>query len=282
MPVAASVVIPAHNEEQVLGRCLDALLDGPLDLDVVVVANACTDSTADIARARGVQVVETTTPGKPHALNLGDGAATAFPRAYVDADVLLPQASLAAALRALERPGVLASAPALAWDRTGVSAIVRAYYRVWTALPYVNDAMVGSGVYVLSQEGRGRFGAFPPIIGDDALVRACFDRSERASAPTHSFTVFPPRTLSALIGIKARVRTGNTEVDALPGPARPETSGAAPGAAATILRSPRIWPALPVYALVQLAVRLEAIRRRRRGGDTTWTRDETSRTRSGS
>ena len=60
----ASVVIPAHNEEAVLGRCLRVLLAGstPGELDVVVVANACTDRTAEIAREAGVRVVETSTP----------------------------------------------------------------------------------------------------------------------------------------------------------------------------------------------------------------------------
>ena len=59
MPI--SVVIPAHDEEAVVGRCLAALLDGarPGELDVVVVCNGCTDATADIARGfgRGVRVV---------------------------------------------------------------------------------------------------------------------------------------------------------------------------------------------------------------------------------
>nr|BFE85750.1 hypothetical protein GCM10020093_083510 [Planobispora longispora] len=51
---SASVVIPAHNEEGVLRRCLDGLLAGtePGELDVVVVANACTDRTADVAAPR--------------------------------------------------------------------------------------------------------------------------------------------------------------------------------------------------------------------------------------
>ena len=47
----ASVVIPAHNERRVIGRCLRALREGaaPGELDVIVVANACTDDTAAIA-----------------------------------------------------------------------------------------------------------------------------------------------------------------------------------------------------------------------------------------
>ena len=52
------VIIPAHNEAAVIARCLDTLLEPPRPdrLDVVVVANGCTDDTADRARAFGPPV----------------------------------------------------------------------------------------------------------------------------------------------------------------------------------------------------------------------------------
>lgn len=77
----ASVVIPAHDERTVIGRCLRSLADGALpgELDVIVVANACHDDTAEIARAAGARVVETPVAGKSHALGLGDARCRAFP-----------------------------------------------------------------------------------------------------------------------------------------------------------------------------------------------------------
>lgn len=56
-----AVLVPAHNEEVLLPRLLDNLkkVDYPAHLfDVYVVADNCTDSTADIARASGVQGLE--------------------------------------------------------------------------------------------------------------------------------------------------------------------------------------------------------------------------------
>jgi len=55
------VLVPAHNEEALIGRLLDNLarLDyPPALLDVWVVADNCSDATASIARAAGAKVME--------------------------------------------------------------------------------------------------------------------------------------------------------------------------------------------------------------------------------
>src|SRR5581483_7154647 len=51
------ILIPAHDEELLIDACLDSLsaLDYPPgSVDVVVVADNCTDATADRARRAGV------------------------------------------------------------------------------------------------------------------------------------------------------------------------------------------------------------------------------------
>lgn len=56
-----AIVVPAHNEAMVLGDLLDNLriLKYPKELyDVFVIADNCTDNTADIARAHGAHVFE--------------------------------------------------------------------------------------------------------------------------------------------------------------------------------------------------------------------------------
>jgi cellulose synthase/poly-beta-1,6-N-acetylglucosamine synthase-like glycosyltransferase len=53
------VLIPAHNEELVIGRCLQAIEGDRRERDsVLVVADRCTDRTADIARSFGATVLE--------------------------------------------------------------------------------------------------------------------------------------------------------------------------------------------------------------------------------
>jgi len=69
-----SVIIPAHNEELVIGPLIDNLnsLDYPKELyDVFVIADNCSDSTADIAKKHGALVYERTNleqRGKGYAL----------------------------------------------------------------------------------------------------------------------------------------------------------------------------------------------------------------------
>jgi 1,2-diacylglycerol 3-beta-glucosyltransferase len=53
------VLVPAHNEERVIGVCLEAIAADrrPRD-DVMVVADRCTDATVEIARSFGASVLE--------------------------------------------------------------------------------------------------------------------------------------------------------------------------------------------------------------------------------
>ena len=68
------VLFPAHNEALILGEILEGLksLDYPPDLyRILVIADNCTDETADIAHQKGVLVWERNNPeerGKGYAL----------------------------------------------------------------------------------------------------------------------------------------------------------------------------------------------------------------------
>ena len=53
-----SVIIPAHNEEKYIGKCLQSVLSAakyvrPDRVEIIVVANRCTDNTVKIARHYG-------------------------------------------------------------------------------------------------------------------------------------------------------------------------------------------------------------------------------------
>lgn len=63
-----AVLVPAHDEQELIGRCLASLADQryPVGLRrTVVIADNCTDRTAEIARAAGAEVLERHDPASP-------------------------------------------------------------------------------------------------------------------------------------------------------------------------------------------------------------------------
>ena len=191
----ASVVIPACNEAEVIDRCLAPLAEAAASgaLEVVVCCNGCTDDTAGRARAHpGVTVLERSEPSKAQALNAADRVATAYPRFYVDADVEVDVASIETVARALREEGKPCGAPAAHFLTHDRPFPVRAFYRVWTAQPYLRDAPVGNGVYALTQDGRRRFDHFPDLVADDLFVRNLFTVGSGSAHPRPRSPCTPP------------------------------------------------------------------------------------------
>jgi glycosyltransferase involved in cell wall biosynthesis len=90
MTTRFSVVVPAHNEENFLGDCLDSLLDQdyPGSYEIIVVDNNSTDGTASVARARGVRVVGEARTGVCWARQAGTSAAAGEIVVSTDADTV--------------------------------------------------------------------------------------------------------------------------------------------------------------------------------------------------
>jgi glycosyltransferase involved in cell wall biosynthesis len=85
-----SIVVPAHNEEDYLGKTLEALnrQDYP-KCEIVVVANGCTDRTADVAHEKCTRLVTLREKGLGVSRNLGARMATGDLLIFLDADTLL-------------------------------------------------------------------------------------------------------------------------------------------------------------------------------------------------
>jgi glycosyltransferase involved in cell wall biosynthesis len=276
-----SVIIPAHNEADVIGRCLSGILDGADhdELDVVVVPNGCTDATAEIAATFGppVRVVVSPVASKAAALNVGDRAASTFPRFYVDADVEIDIASIRAVGDVLRSGEADVAAPRIRVVLTGRSWAVRAYYSIWLQLPYHSEDMVGSGVYALSQAGRESFDEFPQQIADDGFIRTVAPRDRRRSVSGAEFTVHPPLDLASLHRVRRRVYTGNVTTVSDGAGVDPDESRRQRAALAALARSPRRWPALGVYLGVASTSKLASRWRARRPDSGGWDRDDSAR-----
>ena len=280
MSAAFSVVVPAHDEAAVVDRCLAALLAdaAPGEMEVVVAASTCTDDTAARAAAHGrdVRVVEVAEAGKIAAVNAGDAAAAAFPRIYLDADVVLTTASARATAALLAGGVVLAAAPRPEIVTAGCPRVIAWHHRAWTALPVIREGYVGSGVYALSRAGHARAMPLPALIADDEYVRRTFTPAERATAPA-TFEMRPPRTVAAYVRRALRGRAGNVEL-ARSGLALASQEGAPAGGARallTLLRRPSMWAPVVSFVALTALVRLRVALH----GDAPvgWNRDLTSR-----
>jgi glycosyltransferase involved in cell wall biosynthesis len=274
-----SVVIAAHNEGSVIGRCLDALLAdaAPGEFDVTVVANGCTDDTAVAAARAGVRVVDLAEAGKPGALNAGDRVAAGFPRVYLDADVVVTSTGLREIAGALG-PDKLAAVPRRELDLTGRPVPVRAFYAVNSRLPVYRDGLFGRGLIAVSEAGRARFDEFPDQIADDLFLDSLFSATEKVEVGTVTTRIATPRRTRDLVRRLVRVRRGNAAM----------RRAAAEGVVAARVRPaarlswlsdvvlPRPWlaPAAACYVLITATAALAARRAARRGG---WERDDSSR-----
>ena len=281
----ASVVIPAHNESGVLPATLRRIADDSLahSLEVVVVANSCDDETAEVARAfrrrvPGLVVVETDTPGKANALNLGDEAVNAFPRIYLDADIVLGPGALEGMVEGLTTDAPVAGSPDIRFDLDGADLWVREYYRMFERLPYVTDGLVGLGVYGLSEHGRERFDDFPDVLADDLYIQRLFSPEERLRT-RGEFAVRAPRRWADLVKVRTRVDRGNAQLaGAVPSVDHGEGfERSSDSSIKAMARSVAAEPALIGAAGVYVGTTAVAKVRARFSNDRAWGRDESTR-----
>ena len=105
-----SFVVPAHDEARLIGATLQALHAAAgalrLDYEIVVVSDASTDATADIARAHGARVLHVMHRQIAATRNAGARVALHDALVFVDADTLVDARLLDAALRALHAGAV--------------------------------------------------------------------------------------------------------------------------------------------------------------------------------
>lgn len=276
----ASVIVAAHNEEAVIGRCLEALGDQRISttLQIIVSANGCTDRTAELAVAHGATVVDRTEAGKAGALNAADRVATSFPRIYLDADIVVPPDAIKRTLDALTAsPTAVAAVPRRRIDTHGRPFPVRAYFAINERLPAFRNGLFGRGMITLSDAGRSRFGAFPPMIADDLFVDSLFADAEKAEIKDVEVVVEAPYSTRDLLARLVRVRRGNAQL---------RVASASGDVNIAVRRSDRwAWlrdvvlpePHLAFAAVPYVAITLLASLLSRRRTQTAWGRDNSTR-----
>ena len=143
----------------------------------------------------------------------------------------------------LARPGALAAGPERVLALSGASWLVRWYYDVWARLPEVRSGLFGRGVIALSEAGHARVASLPPLLADDLAASLVFGPDERVIVPGARVVVHVPRTAGDLLRRRVRAAMGVNQVeqaeggsrglgpDPAPGSGRPDQGRAVAGAA---------------------------------------------------
>jgi glycosyltransferase involved in cell wall biosynthesis len=223
MSVVVSIIIPANNEARYVGQCLTALLDSdPVPghaMELIVVANGCTDDTVKVAhrydmpaRERGwtLKVLDLKEGSKIKALNAGDVAAIGRYRVYLDADVRVSPALLGEVITALsgEAPRYATGTPCIAQAE---SSLTQTYARFWQSVPFNRSQAPGFGLFAVNASGRARWGKFPHVIADDTFVRLQFTPEERVQVAAN-YTWPMAEGLSRLVRVRRRQDQGTAEI----------------------------------------------------------------------
>lgn len=189
--VTVEVIIPARNEEDCLGRCLQSLVSQQgISFQIIVVDDGSTDRTRVIAESfPGVRVLAAAEPapgvmGKCNALITGAAGSRAKWLLFTDADTFHFPGSLAASVQEAESRIVdlLSYSPeqeAATWWELAVMPVVFADL-VWTYPPdRVNDpedpAVAANGQYILVKRL-----VYEDLGGHEAVARKVLEDVELA------------------------------------------------------------------------------------------------------
>jgi len=181
-------VIPAYNEEALIGKCLESVLAeikrSGVDADVIVVNNASKDRTGEIARSfEGVTVVDEPKKGLVNARDAGFAASAGYELvANIDSDTVVPEGWLDIVMDEFAKDPKLVclSGPYIYYDMAWHNrAMVGFFYGLTKLIYWINryvlrvGSVVQGGNFVLRRDAWERAGGFHREIkfyGEDTDV----------------------------------------------------------------------------------------------------------------
>lgn len=148
-----TVIIPAHNEEKYIGKCLKAVMHAskyvkPDTVEIIVVANRCTDKTVAIAKHFGARVLTNNNKCIAAIRNTGVRAASGKIVVTIDADSLMTEYSLREIKEMLESGKYVGGGTNPKFDRMSIGIVFSTMYVAINLIPimiknrgYVSGAM---------------------------------------------------------------------------------------------------------------------------------------------
>jgi hypothetical protein len=181
-----SIIIPALNEAEIIGRTLSHL-NGVDNLEVIVVDGGSIDATAELARFQGAEVFQSE-PGKAIQMNTGAAAAAGDILVFLHADTLLPEGFSHQIAATLNQRGVAAGAFRLSIDSSAagirfIECMTNLRSR-FLQLPYGDQALF------MKKSLFDEIGGFPQmqIMEDFILVRRLRHKGKIVIVPKAAVT----------------------------------------------------------------------------------------------
>ncbi len=166
-----SVVIPAHNEEKYIGRCLKSIKLAAREIsdsvEIVVVANRCTDRTADIARRFGARIVDNSDRCISSIRNAGVRASSGKIVVTIDADSMMDKTALAEIKELLRSGKYIGGGAVPMFDRMSLGIAVSGAYVALNLLPIMikSGGFLSATMFWFRRKDFDRLGGF-----DESLV----------------------------------------------------------------------------------------------------------------
>ena len=200
-----SIVVPAYNEEKYIGDCLKSITANRTGdiLEIIVIDNASTDSTFDIAKTfPGVRVVQEPQKGLTRARQRGLMEAKGDLVAYLDADTRMPPGWAAIVMKEFaKRPNMVSlSGPFRYYDLPQLKKALAEGLWMLTAMPifWAIGFMVLGANFVAKRTVLLQIGGFDTTIafyGEDTNIAWRLSKVGTARFDMHFFIIGSGRRL---------------------------------------------------------------------------------------
>lgn len=161
--VLFSILIPAHNEENYIGKCLESIKNASLQylgrVEVIVTANRCTDKTVEIAESYGSRVVHEDAKNLAMIRNAGAKAATGEIIITIDADSCMSQDMLVEIEKEIRTGKSIGGCAKLKMERTSPGIFFNMYV-IATIGAFANGLPRGAGLFWCRKTDFDAIGGF--------------------------------------------------------------------------------------------------------------------------
>ncbi|MDX1951241.1 MAG: glycosyltransferase [Verrucomicrobiota bacterium] len=150
MAVVYSIIVPAYNEEAMLPRTLAALKKAvqalPASHEIIVVNDASTDNTLQVAQDHGARVISVECRQIAAVRNRGAAIASGEILLFVDADTIVPPETLVAMAEALKND-IVGGGAAMRFD-SKPQFWARIFTSIFLSLYFLNKNAAGCFIFV--------------------------------------------------------------------------------------------------------------------------------------